>query len=82
LPAAFGLIAPSDEAVCGLLLERGALLREQLEHVAGKVEMGLRVSWSAPDLFEYFVALHPALGATRERLRGRTDVGREELIAV
>lgn len=82
LPAAFGLVARSEEAIRERLLENGALFREQLEHVAGKVEMGLRVSWSAPDLFDYFVALHPELGAARERLRGRRDIGREELITV
>jgi hypothetical protein len=82
LPAAFGLVARSEAAVRERLLEKGALFREQLEHVAGKVEMGLRVSWSAPELFEYFVATHSELGAARERLRGRSDVGREELIGV
>jgi hypothetical protein len=82
LPAAFGLVARNDEAIRGLLLESQEPFREQLEHVAGKVEMGLRVSWSAPELFEDFVARHPELGAARERLRGRHDVGREELIEV
>jgi hypothetical protein len=82
LPAAFGLVARNDEAVRDRLVENGALFREQLERVAGKVELGLRVSWNAPDLIEYFVATHPELGAARERLRNQTDVGREELIAV
>lgn len=82
LPAAFGLVARSDEAVRGRLVENGELFREQLGRVAGKVEMGLRVSWNAPDLIDYFVATHPELGAARERLRGQTEVGREELIAV
>jgi hypothetical protein len=82
LPAAFGLVARSDEAVRGRLSENGALFREQLERVAGKVEMGLKVRWSAPDLFDYFVSTHPQLSAARERLRNRQEVGREELIAV
>jgi hypothetical protein len=82
LPAAFGLVATSDEAVRERLLENPEAFREQLERVAGKVEMGLRVSWNAPNLFDYFVSIHPELGAIRERLRGRHDVGREELLAV
>jgi len=28
---------------------------EQLERVTGKVEMGLRVAWDVPNIFEYFV---------------------------
>lgn len=82
LPAAFGLVARSDEAVRGRLLESQELFREQLEHVAGKVEMGLKVSWSTPNLFDYFVANHPELGAAREHMKGRHDLGREELISV
>lgn len=82
LPAAFGLVARSDESVRGRLLESQELFREQLEHVAGKVEMGLKVSWSTPNLFDYFVATHPELGAARDRMKGRQDIGREELIAV
>jgi hypothetical protein len=82
LPAAFGLVARSDEAVRGRLLEHQELFREQLGHVAGKVEMGLKVRWSTPHLFDYFVASHPELGAARDRMKGRHDIGREELIAV
>ncbi|OJT21073.1 hypothetical protein BO221_29825 [Archangium sp. Cb G35] len=82
LPAAFGLVARSDESVRGRLLESQELFREQLAHVAGKVEMGLKVRWSTPNLFDYFVASHPELGAARDRMKGRHDIGREELITV
>ncbi|HEX8438028.1 GvpL/GvpF family gas vesicle protein [Archangium sp.] len=82
LPAAFGLVARSDEAVRARLEESQEVFREQLENVAGKVEMGLRVNWSTPDLFDYFVTIHPELGAMRDRLKGRHDLGREELIQV
>lgn len=82
LPAAFGLVARSDEAVRGRLLESQEVFREQLGHVAGKVEMGLKVRWSTPNLFDYFVATHAELGAARDRMKGRHDMGREELIAV
>lgn len=82
LPAAFGMVAENDEAVRERLLENQDAFREQLAHVDGKVEMGLRLSWNAPNLFDYFVDIHPELGAIRERLRGRHDVSREELLEV
>ncbi len=82
LPAAFGHVAWSDDAVRDWLRESGARFREQLAHVAGKVEMGLRVRWSTPDLVAYFVAAHPELAAARDRLRERPEPGREALIAV
>jgi hypothetical protein len=43
---------------------------EQLERVAGKVEMGLRVAWDVPNIFEYFIDIHPELRAARDRLLG------------
>jgi len=82
LPAVFGLVARSDETVRALLLESQGLFQEQLARVAGKVEMGLKVSWSPPELFEYFVEVHPELAAVRDQLKGRDGVGREELIEV
>jgi hypothetical protein len=80
LPAAFGHVARSDAEVLGLLEREGRSLREQLVHVEGKVEMGLRVSWNAPDLYAYFVEVFPELRALRQRMAGRSDVGRDEKI--
>lgn len=34
------------------------------------VEMGLRVSWDVPNIFEYFVHIHPDLRAARDRFLG------------
>ena len=82
LPAAFGLVARSDEAVRDGLREHRERLRQQLAHVDGKVEMGLKLHWNAPEIFEYFVATHPELGAVRASLLGRRDVGRDEMISV
>lgn len=82
LPAAFGLIAPSDEAVKYFLASRREVLQEQLARVAGKVEMGLRVSWNVPDLFAHFVAMHPELREVRDQLRLRPEVARGDLIEV
>lgn len=68
LPMAFGLIAENDQAVRGLLHTNRAALQEQLEHVTGKVEMGLRVLWDVPNLFEYFVNRRPELLKARDAI--------------
>ncbi len=70
LPMSFGILANDSEAVRGILKQNQHRFLEQLEHVAGKVEMGLRVSWEVPNIFEYFVATHPELRAARDRLVG------------
>ncbi|UQA57622.1 GvpL/GvpF family gas vesicle protein [Polyangium aurulentum] len=82
LPAAFGLVAPSEEAIRYFLASRRDVLREQLARVAGKAEMGLRVSWNVPDLFAFFVAMHPELREVRDQLRLRREVARGDLIEV
>lgn len=70
LPLSFGMIAKGPEAILRILaLNRSKLLR-QLQRVAGKVEMGLRVVWDVPNIFEYFVNTHPELRAARDRLLG------------
>lgn len=69
LPMAFGLIAEDDEAVRVLLHKNREALQEQIALVTGKVEMGLRVLWDVPNLFEYFVNRRPEL------LRARDAIG-------
>ncbi len=71
LPVSFGTVAASAEAVRQILRQNQRSLVEQLNRVAGKVEMGLRVFWDVPNIFEYFISIHPELRAARDRLFGR-----------
>lgn len=71
LPVSFGIIAESTRAVEKVLSANQKTFLEQLESVKGKVEMGLRVTWDVPNIFEYFVNTHPELKAARDRFLGR-----------
>jgi hypothetical protein len=70
LPMSFGILADSPAAVRKMLSRNQQALLEQLRRVAGKVEMGLRVTWDVPNIFEYFVNTHPELRLARDRLLG------------
>lgn len=70
LPISFGIIADGPGAIRGLLSRNHQTLIEQLHRVQNKVEMGLRVSWSVQNVFEYFVTTHPDLRMTRDRFFG------------
>lgn len=70
LPMSFGIIANGPQAVRRILTDNRVALLEQLDRVAGKVEMGLRITWDAPNIFEYFVNTHPELRAARDRVLG------------
>ena len=78
LPMAFGTIADDMKAVRRLLTLNQEVFLEQLERVAGKVEMGLRVKWDVPNIFEYFIETHPELRAARDRLLGNQREPRQE----
>jgi hypothetical protein len=78
LPMAFGTVANDVKAVRRLLSRNQKVMLEQLERVAGKVEMGLRVRWDVPNIFEYFIDTHPELRAARDRLLGNQREPRQE----
>ena len=70
LPVAFGTVAASAASVGKFLAMNRKLLAAQLERVKGKVEMGVRVTWDVPNIFEYFVDRHADLRQGRDRLFG------------
>ncbi len=71
LPVAFGTIADSPQAVREILKKNSGAFVEQLDRVRGKVEMGLRVTWDVPNIFEYIVNRHPELAALRDEVMGK-----------
>lgn len=70
LPMAFGIIADGPRAIQKILSRNHAAFLQQLQRVAGMVEMGLRVSLDVPNIFEYVVNTHPELRAARDRFLG------------
>ncbi len=70
LPMAFGIIADGPKAIQKILSRNQEAFLKQLQRVAGSVEMGLRVSWDVPNIFEYFVNTHADLRAARDRFLG------------
>jgi len=66
LPMAFGIIADGPKALQEVLHRHQAALVQQLKRVAGKMEMGLRVSWDVPNIFEFLVGTHEELRALRD----------------
>ena len=71
LPLAFGAAAGSQQSVQRILERNAEELAAQLDRLAQKIEMGLRVVWDVPNIFDYFVQTHPELRAARDRLLGQ-----------
>ena len=70
LPMSFGIIADGPETIKKILAENQPEFQKQLQRVAAKMEMGLRVTWDVPNIFEYFVSTHPELRSVRDRFFG------------
>jgi hypothetical protein len=68
LPFSFGTIARGPNALRHFLNEYEEELAAQLDRVAGKVEMGLRVSWNVPDFYSFFVDDRQELRKVRDRI--------------
>jgi hypothetical protein len=70
LPMSFGIIADGPKAIRRILAKNHEEFTRELCRVAGAVEMGLRVVWDVPNIFEYFVNEHTELRAARDRFLG------------
>lgn len=70
LPMTFGIIADGLKEIRKILSHNQETFLEQLHGVAGKVEMGLRVTWDVPNIFDFFVHTHPELRAARDQFLG------------
>jgi len=81
MPMSFGIIADGPEDIRRILALNEEALVEGLLRVSGRVEMGLRVRWDVPNVFEYLVDRHEELRAARDRaFRGGREPSREEQI--
>jgi hypothetical protein len=85
LPMAFGTVADSRKAAERMLKVHRTIFLDNLDKLAGKVEMGLRVSLETPQVVEYFVAHSSDLQTLRDQMRllgggsrdDRIEIGRQ-----
>lgn len=83
LPVAFGTVADGRKALCQILSRNHKAVLDTLRQVTRCVEMGLRVTWDVPNIFEYFVDTHPELRAARDRfLTGHREPSQNDKIEV
>jgi hypothetical protein len=73
IPAAFGHISESDDEIIGVLRANYESIREELNRLGDKAEIGLKLCWTVENIFDYFVRTQPELRAFRDRIfSGRT----------
>ncbi|MBI5251808.1 MAG: GvpL/GvpF family gas vesicle protein [Desulfomonile tiedjei] len=83
LPMSFGIISNGPKAVRAILSRNNKAVQGQLKRVSGKLEMGLKVSWDVPNIFEYIINTHSELRKARdELLRGHREPTQQDKIEV
>ncbi len=81
IPAKFGQLAADTDKVSRVLEANYREIREELARLEGKVEMGLKVSWTLENVFEYVVGKSRELRELRDRLLRRSaSLTRQQLI--
>lgn len=78
LPITFGVIAEGAKEIKRILSLNRKSFAEQLRRVHGKVEMGLRVAWDVPNIFDYFVNTHAEIRVARDQFFGKSRVPTQE----
>ena len=83
LPMAFGLVADGVDAVQRVLRINHDTIAEQLARVRGRVEMGVRVAWDVPNIFEFALLAYPRLRDLRDHMfRGGRQPTQDEMIEI
>lgn len=80
IPAKFAQIARDAGEVSIALQRNYGKIRQELERLDEKVEMGIKGWWTAPNILEYFVEKDPELRNRRNFLRSRIRLNRVEQI--
>lgn len=68
IPAAFGHIAETEEQILNLIRENYDEICEELSTLAGKVELGIKLRWTAENIFAYFIKTDRELRELRDRV--------------
>ena len=80
VPAAFGHIGETEADILGVLRANYDDVRDALARLSGRCEMGVKLSWTVPNIFEHMVRRDEALRSLRDRtFKGRHPSMKEKL---
>ncbi len=79
LPASFGLIADSRDALLELMREQGPAIRHELDRLHGCVEIELTLRWDVDNVFEHLVSIDASLRDRRNELTRLGDLASHQL---
>lgn len=78
IPATFGHISDDEEQVRAVLRDNYTEIRGELERLAGKVEMGVKLMWDVDNIFDFFVGTDRELRSRRDRVFGKSRPSLED----
>jgi hypothetical protein len=78
IPASFGHVSAGEEDLGELLRANYDEIREELERLDGKAEMGVKLLWDVDNIFDFFVSTDRELRNRRDRVFGKSRPALEE----
>ncbi len=78
IPASFGHISEGDQEIQELLRANYPGIRQELERLEGKAEMGVKLLWDVDNIFDFFVGSDQELRNRRDRVFGKSRVTLED----
>lgn len=73
IPAAFGHISESETQIVDVLLLNHDRIVAEIARLDQKSEMGIKLSWTVPDIYQHLVKTDPELEELRDRVFQTTD---------
>ncbi|MGD0015128.1 MAG: GvpL/GvpF family gas vesicle protein [Bryobacteraceae bacterium] len=78
IPATFGHISDNEEQILAVLRDNYSGIREELQRLAGKTEMGVKLLWDVDNIFDFLVSNDRELRNQRDRVFGKSRPTLEE----
>jgi hypothetical protein len=72
IPATFGHISDTEEQILAVLRDNYPAIREELQRLSGKAEMGVKLLWDVDNIFDFFVSTDRELRNRRDRVFGKS----------
>ncbi len=81
IPVAFGLIADNLEQVDQLISQHRETLAQQIDRVAGRMEMAVNLRWAVENVVQHFVSRYAELSEVRDAISQGTATRDEQIAA-
>lgn len=82
LPMRFGILTDNVAQLKKILTQHQEDFKNQLQNFSSAVEMGVKLQWDVPNVFDYLLTLHPEIKEARDEMLSRSDASFNDKIKI